>query len=139
MPGASGEQLKLLVRTLLLEDSGVAAVVGGRVYGAHLQDPDARTVEYPMVILDFRSGVARTSSYQSVSMDLWAYHRASSGEALRLYDLCQKVLQQELLRRDGISVAGYAMELNRPAEGWNPSTRAYYSQGEFTLRAVNRS
>lgn len=139
MPVASAEQLKLLVRSTLLDDSGVTAMVGGRIYGAHLQDPDARTVEYPLVVLDFKSGIARTPTYQNVTMDLWAYTRDSSGEALRLYDLCQAALQQELLRRDGISVAGYALELSRPSEGWNENVRAYYAQGEFSLRAVARS
>jgi len=139
MPGASAEKLKMLVRHTLMEDTALSAMVGGRIYGAHLQDPDARTVEYPMVVLDFRSGTARTPTFQIVTMDAWAYHRGSAGEALRLYDLVQAKLQQALLRVDGIAVAGYAMEQTRPAEGWNENVRAYYAQGEFTLRAVARS
>ena len=139
MPGASTEQLKLLVRSTLMADAGVSAMVAGRVYGAHLQDPDARTVEYPMVVLSFEAGRATTPTYQVVTMELWAYNRGSSGECLRLYDLCQSALQQQLLRRDGIDVAGYAMELSRPREGWNSNVRAYYAQGDFTLRAVARS
>jgi hypothetical protein len=138
MPGASAEKLKFLVRSTLMDASTVTDVVGGRIYGAHLQDPDARTSVYPLVVLDFRAGLASTSTYQQVTMDLWAYSRDSSGEALRLYDLCQAALQQQLLRRDGVPVAGYAMELNRPAEGWNEKVRAYYAQGEYTLRAVRR-
>ena len=128
----------MLVRMTLLADSAITDMVGSRIYGAHLQDPDARTVDYPIVVLDFRAGVARTPTYQNVTLDLWAYHRQSSGEALRLYDLCQAALQQELLRKDGISVAGYAMEVIRPSEGWNENVRAYYAQGEFALRAVRR-
>ena len=139
MPGASAENLKMLVRHFLMADAGVSAVVGGRVYGVHLQDPDARTVEYPMVVLDFRSGTATTPTFQVVTMDVWSYHRSSAGEALRLYDLVQAALQQALLRVEGIPVCGYAMEQTRPAEGWNENVRAYYAQGEFTLRAVARS
>tara|TARA_B100001093_G_scaffold2600_1_gene2649 strand:+ start:24035 stop:24451 length:417 start_codon:yes stop_codon:yes gene_type:complete len=138
MPAASLADAKFLIRDVLLNDSDVSAIVGGRVFGAHLQDPDARTVEYPIVILDLRSGVASTSSVSRATLDLWAYSRKSGGDALRLYDACQKALQQELLRREGIAVAGYVVEQNRPNEGWNDNVRAYYAQGDFTVRTVNR-
>jgi len=139
MAAASAEQLKMLVRSQLMSESTITDVVGGSIYGAHLQDPDARTVPYPMVVLDFRAGFANTSSYQSVNMYLWAYSRENSGEALRLYDLCQAALQQQVLRKTGISVAGYVVEEVRPYEGWNDNVRAYFARGQFTVRAAARS
>tara|TARA_R100000388_G_scaffold92404_1_gene75398 strand:+ start:332 stop:640 length:309 start_codon:yes stop_codon:yes gene_type:complete len=101
-------------------------------------DPDAQTAQYPLVVLDLRSGVTSISSFQRVTLDVWAYSRENSGEALVLYDACQKVLQQELLRKDGVGSAGYAVEQTRPSEGYNDMLRAYYAQGEFALRLVNR-
>ena len=138
MPGASLADAKFLVRDVLLADATVASIVGARVYGAHLQDPDARSVEYPLVVLDLRAGTASTSSVSRATLDVWAYSRDSAGDALVLYDACQRALQQELVRRDGVGVAGYIVEQTRPNEGWNDNVRAYFAQGDFVLRTVNR-
>ena len=139
MAGASIEQLMFLVRSTLMADADVAALVDNRIHGGHLENPDATTAQYPLVVLDFRSGKALTSGYQSVLMELMAYSRNNYGEALRVYDACQAVLQQGLLRRDGVGVAGYAMEEFRPLEGFNPDIRAYFVEGQFTIRAGIRS
>lgn len=138
MPGASSSKLKFLVRDILLQDSDVTDLVGSSVYGHHLQAPDVSTVSYPMVVLEVKSGVTDVSSFQKVVLDLYAYSRTSAGEALALYDACQKRLQQEILRRDGIDIAGYAVEQTRPNEGYNDIVRGYYCVGEFMIRMVNK-
>ena len=138
MPSASVADGKFLVRDVLLANAAVSALVGPRVFGAHLQTPDSRSVDYPLVVLDIQAGTAGTSSVQRFTLDVWAYARTSAGDALVLYDACQAALQQELLRRDGVGVAGYIVEQTRPIEGWNDTVRAYYAQGDFTVRLVNR-
>lgn len=139
-PAPSAEQLKLLVRGHLLAEAAVIAITGNRIHGAHIQDPDNRSVVYPLVVLEFSSGTTSpTSTYQLVSLALYAYSRDSGGEALRLYDACAAALQHQLLRQDGIPVAGYAVETERPDDGWNEVARAYYARGQFALRASYRS
>ena len=138
-PYSSLEQLKLLVRNTLLADSTVSGLVGNRIHGAHLQDPDAKTVDYPLVVIDFVSGRSGyPGAYQSVTMDVWAYSRKSAGNALEIYDACFVALQAATLRQEGINVAGYCQETLRPSEGWNSVVRGYFAQGEFTLRTGYR-
>ena len=137
---ASTEQLKLLVRNTLLSDSTIAAIVGGRVHGGHIQTPDVGTADMPLVVIDFSAGfVDQPGAYQLVTMDVWCYTKSSSGDALALYDACFDALHMQTLRQDGIKAAGYARESIRPREGWNEVLRAYYSQGEFSLRAAYRA
>jgi hypothetical protein len=139
-PAPSVEQLKLLVRHHLLADSAVAALVGANVHGAHIQTPDSRTVVYPLVVLDVVAGrISPTSTYQLVTMDLYCYSRDSGGEALRIYDACAAALQHQLMRRDGIPVAGYCVESERPDQGWNEVARAYYARGQWAVRMSYRS
>jgi hypothetical protein len=136
---ASTEQLKLLVRNTLLADSSIAAVVDNRVHGSHIQTPDIGSIDFPLVVIDFSAGaVDQPGAYQLVTMDVWCYTRSSSGDALALYDACFDALHMQTLRQDGINQAGYARESIRPREGWNEVLRAYYSQGEFALRAAYR-
>jgi hypothetical protein len=139
-PAPSIEQLKLLLRSHLLADAGVAALVGGHIHGAHIQTPDDRTVEYPLVVLDVVAGrISPTSTYQLATVDVYAYSRDSGGEALRIYDACTVALQHQLLRRDGIPVAGYCVESERPDQGWNEVARAYYARGQWAVRTGYRS
>lgn len=139
-PAPSIEQLKLLVRSHLLADAGVAALVGAQVHGAHLLTPDAGDAVYPLVVFDLVAGRASpTSTFQLVTMDLFSYDRGSSGTAARIYDACAAALQHQLLRRDGIALAGYCVETERPEDGWNEATRAYYARGQWAVRASYRS
>ena len=133
------ESTKLLVRSILLADTSVSALVGNRVWGAHFQDSDGKTVTYPMVIIDFQSGTLGSNGvYEEVSMDLYAYGRKSSGFTLELYQACFEALQNANLRKDGIPVAGYCVESLRPLEGWNENVRAYFAQGQYKLRLSHR-
>ena len=134
------ESSKLLVRATLLAATDVTDLVGARIWGAHFQDPDAGTVEYPMVIIDFRAGrIDQNGAYEIVIMDLYAYARKSAGFTLEIYQACYEALQNATLRKDGIPVAGYSMESIRPMEGWNENVRSYFAQGEFSLRLAHRT
>jgi len=139
-PAPSIEQVKLLLRSHLLTDAAVSALVGAEVHGAHLQTPDAVNALYPLVVFELITGrTGPTSTYQAIRLDVYAYSRDSSGLAARVYDACAAALQHQLLRRDGISVAGYCVEAERPDDGWNELTRAYYVRGQWTMRVSYRS
>tara|TARA_Y100000310_G_C20426603_1_gene689384 strand:+ start:277 stop:708 length:432 start_codon:yes stop_codon:yes gene_type:complete len=136
---ASVEQLKLLVRNTLLDNSTLTTLVSSRIHGAHIQTPDEGTVDFPLVIIDFSAGfVDQPGAYQLVTMDLWAYTKSSSGEALAIYDACFDALHMQTLRQTNVKAAGYSRESLRPREGWNEQLRAYYAQGEFAIRAAYR-
>ena len=136
---ANANDLKFLVRSTLLASDAVVDVVGSRIHGAHLQAPEAGTVDYPLVVIDFTGGaVLGATGYQTITMEVFTYSRESAGKALELYDHCFAALHQQLLRRDGVAVAGYALEITRPEEGWNESIRAYWTVGTYTLRASYR-
>lgn len=138
-PAASSEDLIKVVRHKLLSESAITDIVGGRVYGAHFQDPDARTVVYPMVVMEMRGGGSLTATYQATTLYLYAYSRDSQGKAFILYDAVYQALQQQRVARDGVSFAGYCMEANRPDSGWNEAARAYYARGLWTVRGAFRS
>ena len=55
MSVSSTVQLKALLRRYLLADAAVSALVGERVYGAHLEDADAGTVLQagPLLVYEF--------------------------------------------------------------------------------------
>ena len=138
-PIASVEQLVALLRSQLLGDAAVREIVGGRVHGAHLQDADARTVAYPLVVLELEGGyTTAASTYQNITVYLYAYHRDSQGEAVRLYDTIHAALQHQLVRRDGVPLAGYCMETARPDYGWNERTRAWSARGRWAVRTAFR-
>ena len=122
-----------------MADSAVAGHVGSRVHGAHIQTPDAGNAEMPLIIIEFLSGsVVAASGFQIVNCDVWAYSRKNQGEALEIYDAAHAALHQQLLRRDGVEAAGYAMEIARPEEGFNEKTKAYFARGSYQLRSGYR-
>jgi len=123
-----------------MADSAVAAIADDRVHGSHLQNPDAGGAVYPLVVIDLTGGsVEGTSGYQAATVEVWAYSRQSAGHVLQLYDACFAALHCQTLRRDGIKVAGYAVEVARPTEGWNENVRAFYATGIFTVRLSYRA
>lgn len=137
MPFANTQQLLAVLRYTLISDSTISSIVGGRVYGAHLRTPDTRTTVFPIVILELEGGaVGMTSSYQEQVMFLYAYSRDSIGEAGRIYDACHAALHHQLLKRSGNPVAGYALEQQRPEQGWNEHVQAHYVRGLYTLRTT---
>jgi len=140
VPYASTEQLTLLVRHHLMTDSGVKSLVGPQVHGSNILTPDTGSVEYPCVVMDVQSGRASpTSTFQMATLHLYTYSRQSSGEAIRIYDACFSALQHQLMRRDGVPIAGYCIEDERPTDSWNEFTRAYFVRGTWAVRMSYRS
>ena len=133
---ASSSQFKQAIRQLLINDSAVYDAVSNRVFGNHLQTPDLKTVEFPLVIVEFYLGdTSPVGGYQKVIFEVWCYTRAGSGEALELYDKCFNALQHNLASVEGISAKGYCVEMNRPTEGFNEMPRAYFARGRWIGRA----
>ena len=133
---ASSSEFKLAIRNLLINDSEVYSLVKNRVYGNHLQTPDLKTVEMPLVIIEFYLGdTSPTGGYQKVIFELWCYTRVSSGEALIIYDTCFNALQHQLVSVSGVGAKGYCLEMNRPTEGFNEMPRAYFARGRWIGRS----
>lgn len=140
MPAAAPGNASDVVRVVtgaLAGNSGVTAEVAGRVYGAHLEDPDAGTVDYPLVIVESQGG---SLDYQGVvqfsDLHVYAYDRRSSGAALALYDLCRVALQAQLLSASSPSARVVTREVARPVQGWNEQARAWYARGTWRAGTV---
>jgi len=132
------QTVKQLIRVALLQDSNVTDLVGGRIYGAHFQDPDAQTPTYPFVILEWigSGSLQYSGAYQKIRMDIWCYDKVSSANALNLYGKVVDAVQQKALSVDGISQRGYIKEVVRPIEGFNEKVRSYFVRGEFFVIAT---
>lgn len=133
------EDVKWLVTTRLLETSAVTGIVGDRVVTEHSipGEVDLATVEMPRVIVDLISGDARWhGAVQTVIFHVYAYSRASQGEASRLYGEVWKALHAQGLRdtQDVIKAAGITHETERPQEGHNGNMNAFFSRGVWVFR-----
>jgi len=131
--------LKRTVQHALLDDSGVSAIVGERVFGAHRVDPEAPTSEYPHVVVSFESGSSDYSgAIQARTFQLWCMSRESMGQAAQLYDACYAVLQactHDLVLTDR-TVCVLTEETQGVTEGWVEATRAHFARGRWLARAV---
>lgn len=127
-----------VVRGNLLAAAAVSALVSDRVFGAHVEDPDAQTVDYPLVILDDEGGgdLRRFGRLQELVLKVWAYSRVSGDEAHAIYDACAQVLHVERLTLAGVDHVVVCQERGRPRGGWNESTRAHYVVGRWRLMAI---
>ena len=136
---ASVADLNAVIRHTLLASNDLTEVVGGRIYSSHMQQPDTRTVVYPMVIVEVEGGrIGSQGSYQGQILYIYAYSTDSQGEANRIYDIAHRVLHHQTIRRDGVPIAGYCIETNRPHGGWNLAARAYFTRGLWMARTVYR-
>ena len=129
--------LKQVVRNTLLSNTDLTDKVGGRIFGAHMNDADASTVDYPMVIIDFRGGARHSAGLlQTTIFEIWTYSRKSQGDALEIYDLACNALNMEPFEKGNLQIAGYAREITRPVEGYNEKARAYYAIGRFSGKSA---
>ena len=126
---------KQLVRLKLIETTAITDLVDERIYGEFPVDPNSRTMNYPLIVFDFFSGLMNYSStYQRANFHVYCFSRNSSDEAARLYDLCAKSLHAQKLRFTGVDLAGYSIETARPNEEWDVNARAHACWGRFALR-----
>lgn len=135
---AEAETIKQIIRYQLLAAPAVTALVSGRIYGGHFQDPLDQSPTYPLIILEWIGAgeLQYARAFQKMRMDIWCYDRVSSASALHLYGQVQDALQAQLLSVDGITQKGYMREVVRPTEGFNNAVRAYYARGEFWCMAT---
>ena len=135
--GGDSDKVKRIVHDALVNADTIDSLVKGRVFTHHLQDPDLEQIEYPMVVLSFRTGrLEYFSELQNVIMELWAYSRLSAGDATKLYDLAKDVLQAERLKNDDLDMVVVGQEIERPSEGWSETTRSWFAEGRWLLRSI---
>lgn len=131
--------LKQLVRAHLMADSAVAALVGARVYGVHLEDADAQTVlqSGPLVVYELLSGNLRWHGAVAIqTLEIYGYSKRSADEASVVYDAVTDSLQHECLSIPGITVTAIPREAQRPLDGYNTVLRAWFVRGRWTLEVV---
>lgn len=126
------QNFKLLIRRHLLAQDDIQTEVGSRVLGAHASAPDAQSVQHPSVIVRINSGQSMYNAVlQSVGVDIITYSRNSQDEATRLYDLCFTALQGICLSDSELDMTLLCVEADRPTEGWNKETLAWFALGRF--------
>ena len=125
-----------------MEDSAVFAIVNGRVHTRHLEDDEAQSAEYPLVVLSFRTGIRQYNPVVSYPVfEVWTYSRLSQGDATDLYDTVAEALQAERFllydkagTRTGSSIVS---ETQQGTEGFNPQTRAWFTQSRWLARTIS--
>ena len=126
-----------VIRAALVSDTSLYAVVADRVFGAHLEDPDAQAANYPLVILESTGGdLRRFGRLQVLAVSLWAYSRTSAAEAQEIYRLASTVLQVERLTLSNVSQTVVGQETGRPDVGWNEATRAHFARGRWRFQCI---
>ena len=135
--GGSVSELKLVIHDNIVNDATIDGLVSGRVFSHHLQEEEANQIAYPIAIFAIRAGrMDYTSSYQATLMELWAYSRIGPDEAMDLYDSLKNVIHMERLTTAANSRVVVCQEVERPNEGWNETTRAWFAQGRWIVRSI---
>jgi len=127
----------ILARLALRANAALDAAVDGRVFGPHLIEADAGSLERPCVIVDLLSGGAEYhSGSEALTAYIYAYDDRSQGNAMEIYDLIYAALQGTRLidSESNVTAAGYAQEVSRPITGYNDQVRAHFARGVWTLR-----
>jgi hypothetical protein len=130
---------KQLVRSVLLANDPLRARVAAVVAG-HLRSTEAATLlqTKPLIILETTGGFARYfSALQDVNLDIYCYSKASSDEALDVYDSVFQILQEACCQAANVPMQGIMRELERPLDGWNEQVGAWFARGGWTLKAVS--
>lgn len=130
---------KQLVRAVLLADDTLRTRVQGVVAG-HLRSTEAATLlqTKPLIILETTGGFARYhAALQDVTIELYAYSKASSDEALDVYDAAFQLLQEACCQAANVPMQGIMRELERPLDGWNEQVGAWFARGRWTLKAIS--
>lgn len=123
-----------LVKKLLIDNSEITDLVSDRIHTTHFYDLDNITVEYPCIILDFRSGKAGYGkSHQVFDLDIYVYSNINNDQAISIYSKIYETLQGVRLYNININDKGYIREVKRPDNGYNPKVMSYYSMGVFEI------
>lgn len=139
MAAAPGTVARQLVRSVLLADAPLRALVNGKVFTTHVSNTEAATIlqESPLVVIDVRGGFTRFfGQLEDTSFELWTYSKASSDEAQDVYDKAFSLLQMVQLQATDVDLVGTAREIARAEDGFNDELRAWYARGRWTMKAL---
>lgn len=128
-----------VVREFLLADDVLRARVDDVVAG-HVRDADTPTFlrERPVVIVEATGGFARYhAALQDVTLEIYTYSKASSDEALDVYDQVFYLLQEACVHVEGLEMSGITREMERPIDGWNERAGAWFARGRWTFKAIS--
>lgn len=131
---------KQLIRMSLLADATLRGRVAGKVLAGHVRSAEAATMlqDSPLIVFELSSGFARYfSALQDVVFELMAYSKASSDEALDVYDAAFALLQSACLNQANIDMTGITREIERPSEGYNEDVGAWFVRGRWTFKAIS--
>lgn len=129
--------MKQLVMHALVNNSAIASVVQGRVYGEFPDLTDRQDTEFPLIAMSFRSGRLNYSGgVRDAVFEVWCVSRVSGGEATSLYDKVVTALQAELLSITGLGTKAYCQETQTPVDAYDSVTRSWASQGRWVIRAI---
>lgn len=121
-----------IIRTLLVQDSTVSALVKARVFTEHTFDPDQATRSMPSVILSVEGGSSMyNAAVQFVGFDMYAYSLISQDQALQVYDKAYAVLQAARLSINNVDTKGLCREVARPVAVYNDQLKAWAVKGSW--------
>ena len=126
-----------ILRSLLINDSTVAGLVGDTIYTAHIYDADDGTVPMPSIIVSLESGSSMYNrAVQFQNYEVYAYSKISQAQATSVYDAAYSALQSTRLNLDGISTKGRITESSRPVSGYNDRLKAWWVRGGWFVQAA---
>jgi len=135
--GNSVQDLLQIIRSQLLEDSVVSGIVGDNILMHHSMDADAGSVPMPVIVMNADIGDSMYNRVvQMQDIEIYAYSKISTGEALRTYEATYDVLQSARLILDNVSARGWMRETTRPLTGYNDRIKAWYARGRWLAAAA---
>ena len=121
------------LRSMLLADSTVVGLVGNDVFMEHILDADQGTVPFPCIIFALAEGGSSSYSraHQRFVIDLYAYSKSTSDNAMAIYDAVYNVFQSANVSTDNVTLKGWLRETERPAAMFNNALGAFTVRGEW--------
>ena len=133
MPNETSNVLATL-RSMLLGDSGVVALLSNRIRTAHIADAEAVPLVYPFAVVAPLGGVSRYNRHvMQTQIEVFVYSKVSVAEALDAYEAVYSALQASRLYRDGIGTRGVIRETERPREGYHDGLVAWYVRATYDV------
>ncbi len=122
-----------ILRAMLVNDSTVKKLVGNEVRMEHILDVENGTVRFPCIIFALAEGGRSSydSAHQRFVMDLYAYSKGSSDNAMAIYDAAYNVLQAARMTTTNVDMKGYVREVERPSAMYNSALQAFTVRGEW--------
>ncbi len=122
-----------ILRSMLIDDSTVQGLVGNEVRMEHILDVENGTVRFPCIIFALAEG-GRSSydrAHQRFVMDLYAYSKGSSDNAMKIYDAAYNALQSSRMTTSNVDMKGWVREIERPSAMYNSALQAFTVRGEW--------